>query len=40
LTGPVAEATDQPITLIVDWAAGIGNAEPAARRPLLSRLAR
>ena len=38
LEGPVAEPTDRPITVIVDWAAGIGGAEPPARRPLLSRL--
>jgi DNA-binding winged helix-turn-helix (wHTH) protein/Tol biopolymer transport system component len=35
--GPVAEATDRPITVIVDWAASVGAAEPAT---LLSRLTR
>jgi Tol biopolymer transport system component len=38
LEGPVEEASDRPITVIVDWAAGI--SEPAVRRPLLSRLTR
>jgi Tol biopolymer transport system component len=40
LEGPVAEATGQPITVIVDWAASVGAAEPSVQRPLLSRLAR
>jgi dipeptidyl aminopeptidase/acylaminoacyl peptidase len=37
LDGPVEETADRPITVIVDWAAGVGAAEP--RRALLSRLA-
>jgi hypothetical protein len=32
--GPIEEATDRPITVIVDWAAGVGATEPAT---LLSR---
>ena len=40
LESPVEEASDRPITVIVDWAAGMGAAEPAVRSPLLSRLAR
>jgi DNA-binding winged helix-turn-helix (wHTH) protein/Tol biopolymer transport system component len=40
LEGPLEEADDRPITVIVDWAAGIGAAEPPARQPLLSRLSR
>jgi DNA-binding winged helix-turn-helix (wHTH) protein/Tol biopolymer transport system component len=35
--GPIEEATDRPITVIVDWAAGVGATEPAT---LLSRLTR
>jgi DNA-binding winged helix-turn-helix (wHTH) protein/Tol biopolymer transport system component len=38
LEAPVEEADDRPITVIVDWAAGIGAAEPSARWSLLSRL--
>ena len=40
LDGPVEETSDRPITVIVDWAAGIGGAEPSVRYPLLSRLSR
>jgi Tol biopolymer transport system component len=40
LDGPVEETTDRPITVIVDWAAGMGAAEPTVRSPLLSLLAR
>jgi len=40
LEGPAEEANDRPITVIVDWAAGIGAEEPAVRYPLLSRLSR
>jgi hypothetical protein len=40
LDGPVEEAPDRPITVIVDWAAGVGAAEPPARRALLSLLSR
>jgi DNA-binding winged helix-turn-helix (wHTH) protein/Tol biopolymer transport system component len=40
LTGPAEETIDRPITVIVDWGAGVGMADSAARRPLLSRLAR
>jgi Tol biopolymer transport system component len=40
LESPVEEATDRPITVIVDWAAGMGAAERSVRRPLLSRLSR
>ena len=41
LDGPVEDAArDRPITVIVDWAAGMASAEPAERRPLLSRLVR
>lgn len=40
LTGPVAETTDQPISVIVDWAAGIAGAEPPAKPTLLSLLVR
>jgi Tol biopolymer transport system component len=38
LEGPAEKAADRPITVIVDWTAGI--AEPSARRTLLSRLSR
>jgi len=34
------EASDRPITVIVDWAAGMAAAEPSDRRPLLSRVVR
>jgi Tol biopolymer transport system component len=40
LTGPAEETTDRPITVIVDWAAGVGMVDSAVRRPLVSRLAR
>jgi eukaryotic-like serine/threonine-protein kinase len=40
LESSVEAATERPITVIVDWAAGMGAAEPAVRSPLLSRLAR
>jgi hypothetical protein len=41
LDSPVEdEAVDRPITVIVDWAAGMASAEPSERRPLLSRLVR
>ena len=41
LDSPVEdEAVDRPITVIVDWAAGIAAAEPSDRRALLSRLTR
>jgi dipeptidyl aminopeptidase/acylaminoacyl peptidase len=41
LDGPVEDAArDRPITVIVDWAAGMASAEPSERRPLLSRLVR
>ncbi len=40
LEGPVEAANDRPITVIVDWAAGIAAAEPPARRALLARLSR
>jgi Tol biopolymer transport system component len=40
LEGTDEEAADRPITVIVDWAAGTRAPEPAARRPLLSRLTR
>ena len=40
LDGPVEETSERPITVIVDWAAGIGAAEPSVRYPLLSRLSR
>jgi DNA-binding winged helix-turn-helix (wHTH) protein/Tol biopolymer transport system component len=40
LDGHVEPATDRSITVIVDWAAGVAAAEPAARRPLLSLLTR
>lgn len=40
LDGFVDESSDRPITVIVDWAAALGAAEPSVRRPLLSRLAR
>ena len=33
-------SSDRPITVIVDWAAGMGASEPAVRSPLLSRLTR
>jgi Tol biopolymer transport system component len=36
LESPIEERADRPITVIVDWAAGL--AEPSVRRPLLSRL--
>jgi DNA-binding winged helix-turn-helix (wHTH) protein/Tol biopolymer transport system component len=38
LEGPGVEAADRPITVIVDWAAGVAAAEPTAA--LLSRLVR
>jgi hypothetical protein len=40
LESPVEDTTDRPITVIVDWAAGMGAAEPAVRSALLSRPAR
>ena len=40
VTAPAEEATGRPITVIVDWAAGVGAAEPPARSALLSFLAR
>lgn len=40
LLGPVEASTDRPITVIVDWAAGIRSAEPPARPALLSLLSR
>ena len=40
LDGPIDKAADRPITVIVDWAGGVGVAEPSIRRPLLSWLAR
>ena len=41
LDSPVEdEAVDRPITVIVDWAAGMAAAAPSDRRPLLSLLAR
>jgi len=40
LAGQVEENTGRPITVIVDWAAGIRAAEPPARPALLSLLAR
>lgn len=40
LAGPVEENADRPITVIVDWAAGIRSPEPPTRHALLSLLAR
>ena len=40
LTGPAEETSDRPITVIVDWAAGVAAAQPPARQALLSRLTR
>ena len=41
LDGAVEEETaDRPITVIVDWSAGVAAGEPSDRRPLLSLLAR
>ena len=41
LDGAVEEETsDRPITVIVDWTAGVAAAEPSDRRALLSLLAR
>jgi DNA-binding winged helix-turn-helix (wHTH) protein/Tol biopolymer transport system component len=40
VTAPAEEATSRPITVIVDWAAGLSAAEPPVRGPLLSLLAR
>jgi hypothetical protein len=40
LTGPAEETSARPITVIVDWAAGVGMADESIRRPLLSLLAR
>jgi hypothetical protein len=37
LESPVEEASDRPITVIVDWAAGIGAAELPVRLSRLSR---
>jgi DNA-binding winged helix-turn-helix (wHTH) protein/Tol biopolymer transport system component len=39
LTGPAEETSERPITVIVDWAAGVA-AEPLVRQALLSRLVR
>ena len=40
LSAPAAEVDDRPITVIVDWAAGVAATEPSARHPLLALLAR
>jgi Tol biopolymer transport system component len=40
LTGPAEETSARPITVIVDWAAGVGMADESIRRQLLSLLAR
>ncbi len=40
LDGSAEEAADRPITVIVDWAAGMAATEAPVRRTLLSRLTR
>jgi Tol biopolymer transport system component len=40
LTGRADETSDRPITVIVDWAAGVATAETSVGQALLSRLAR